>query len=610
MKKVNLILLLVILSNTLILISCSDNSNNSDSLCVKLNTVSHDQDNSFSKQGNNFYKELPDLSPDNRDERMYYFRVADSLKRWSKIPNDVSVSFASSNTRFSKNLIPEISLQETSNLKAWKGERVSAQILVWTKIDIPDLSIEVEKLVSANGKSIEPDNIKTGFVRYVMTSPGGRYREYSKLVADPIDIIESIPVCNNTVQPIWLTIDIPGNIETGTYKGKINISADKKYSLWVAVEVLDHILPPPEEWEYYLDLWQHPAAIARVHNVTLWNKEHFEVMKPYYTMLADAGQKVITATIVNEAWGHQTYDDFPSLINHIKKVDGSWYYDYSLFDQYIDFVMACGINKRINCYTLTKYTYYDENTEREVTVGMKSSDYKELCTEFLIDFTQHLKMKGWFSSTAIAMDESTDEVAKFIIGMIKGVDSEWKLALAGQYHPEIEKDLYDYCLHIGQGQVFPDTILRQRKEQGKPSTFYTCTGSDQLVNTFTHSSPADAVWFGWYAAKTGFTGYLRWAYNSWPANPLRDSRYPTHAWPGGDTYLVYPGPRSCIRFEKLIEGIQDYEKIRILKTYFQENEAYENLAKLNDAINVFSFDGHIINTDELVTQAQKILNDF
>ena len=60
MKKVNLILLLVILSNTLILISCSDNSNNSDSLCVKLNTVSHDQDNSFSNQGNNFYKELPD----------------------------------------------------------------------------------------------------------------------------------------------------------------------------------------------------------------------------------------------------------------------------------------------------------------------------------------------------------------------------------------------------------------------------------------------------------------------------------------------------------------------------------------------------------------------
>ena len=33
----------------------------------------------------------------------------------------------------------------------------------------------------------------------------------------------------------------------------------------------------------------------------------------------------------------------------------------------------------------------------------------------------------------------------------------------------------------------------------------------------------------------------------------------------GDCYLVYPGGNSCIRFEKLREGIVDYEKIRIIK---------------------------------------------
>lgn len=500
MNKINLAFILFVFSCTLVIVSCSDKHGNS---CVKYNTVSHDQDNSFSKQGNRFYRELPDLSPDNQDERMYYFRITDTLKRWSKIPNDVSVSFASSNIRFSKNLIPQIPLQKTNRLKAWKGERVNAQILVWTKIDISELSIEVEKLISTDGKAMESDNIKTGFLRYVMTSPGGRYEEFSKLVADPIDIIESIQVCSNTVQPIWLTIDIPTTIEAGIYNGEIKISADKTYTLGITIEVLEHSLPPAEEWEYYLDLWQHPAAIARVHNVTLWSKEHFELMKPYYTMLAEAGQKVITTSIVNEPWGHQTYDDFPSLINHIKKADGSWYYDYSLFDQYIDFVMSCGIDKRINCYTLTKYTYYDENSEKEITRGMDDKEYKELCTKFLKDFTKYLKMKGWFSSTAIALDESTDEVTKIIINMIKGVDSEWKLALAGRkYYPEIEKDLYDYSLHINEGQ-FPDTILRQRKELGKPSTFYTCTGSDHLVNTFAHSSPADAVWFGWYAANTG-----------------------------------------------------------------------------------------------------------
>ncbi|HEX9511647.1 MAG TPA: DUF4091 domain-containing protein, partial [Puia sp.] len=37
------------------------------------------------------------------------------------------------------------------------------------------------------------------------------------------------------------------------------------------------------------------------------------------------------------------------------------------------------------------------------------------------------------------------------------------------------------------------------------------------------------------------------------------------SWPAGDCYLVYPGANSCIRYEKLREGIVDYEKIRILK---------------------------------------------
>jgi hypothetical protein len=62
----------------------------------------------------------------------------------------------------------------------------------------------------------------------------------------------------------------------------------------------------------------------------------------------------------------------------------------------------------------------------------------------------------------------------------------------------------------------------------------------------------------------GFDGFLRWAYNSWPKDPNVDSRF--IKWPSGDDFLVYPGARSSVRFERLREGIQDYEKIRILRT--------------------------------------------
>ena len=45
---------------------------------------------------------------------------------------------------------------------------------------------------------------------------------------------------------------------------------------------------------------------------------------------------------------------------------------------------------------------------------------------------------------------------------------------------------------------------------------------------------------------------------------MRDARHV--AWPAGDTYLVYPGGESSVRFEKLREGIVDFEKIRLLRT--------------------------------------------
>jgi hypothetical protein len=82
----------------------------------------------------------------------------------------------------------------------------------------------------------------------------------------------------------------------------------------------------------------------------------------------------------------------------------------------------------------------------------------------------------------------------------------------------------------------------------------------------------------------GFDGFLRWAYNSWPEDPVMDSRY--IKWPAGDTYLVYPGARSSVRFERLREGIQDYEKIRILRET-PEGESTEHNASAMQRLNDF-----------------------
>jgi hypothetical protein len=564
------------------------------------------QDMSFSKPGKSYYDEMPNPAKTDPAE-------------WSDLSKDVNVSFASDNVRYPKEKTPGDLKQKVWEVSAWKGEKVHTQILVWAKKEITGLSLQVHDLVNSRGGLIKSENIAPGFVRYVMTDEFGRgcgsrkTTDYdSSLVEDPIDIIDVINVNANTVQPVWISIRVPGDVPAGKYTGSITVNASQNYNLKIVLNVLDHSLPPPGQWKYDFDLWQSAASIAKVHNVGLWSDEHFDLMIPYFKMLADAGQKPITANIIDQPWGkgHVYYDD-PTLIYWTKKRDGSWSYDYSLFDRYISTLMACGINQRINCYTMVtwdlSFIYFDESLGRVDTVRNArpgSKEYTDFWTPMITDFTKHLKEKGWFTKTVIAMDERELDAMQAVISLLRKVDPEWKIALAGNYHPELVRDVYDYCLNIGLN--FSQRDLERRKKQGRPSTYYTACGTD-IPNGFTYSFPAENVWISWYAAAAGFTGYLRWAYNNWVKDPLRDSRFRT--WPAGDLYQIYPGPRTSIRFEKYIEGIQDFEKIRILREQFTKEGNTEGNNELDYILCPFNLNKvKGVDLAKIVTEAKTRLN--
>ncbi|MFC2116562.1 glycoside hydrolase domain-containing protein, partial [Bacteroidota bacterium] len=379
------------------------------------------QDLSYSKPGNTFYPELPNP-------------VETNMEEWAEVSKAVNVSFASDNVRYPKEKVPLTSLQKLWEVKAWKGERVHTQILVWGNTDIAELSFQVKDLVNEKGSRIPEENIKAAFVRYTMADDFGRgcgrrdlSVDDSSLVADPIDIIGKIPVQANTVRPIWLSVQVPGDIPSGTYTGSIAINAPEKHELQITMEVLDHVLPPPSQWSYDFDIWQYPDPIAKMHDVELWSEEHFELMRSYYEILAKSGQKVISANIIEQPWGldHVHFKD-PSLIKWTRKTDGSWEYDFSLFDRYISFVMDCGITQRINCYSMItwdlSFIYYDEATgsNKSITLTPGSDEYTLYWAGMIEQFTSHLKEKGWFGKTAIAVDERPVEHMQALIALLKG----------------------------------------------------------------------------------------------------------------------------------------------------------------------------------------------
>ena len=178
--------------------------------------------------------------------------------------------------------------------------------------------------------------------------------------------------------------------------------------------------------------------------------------------------------------------------------------------------------------------------------------------------------------------------------------------MAGDYHPQIVSDLY--YLSIPYGHTFPDDVIAGRRSKGQISCVYTCC-TECFPNIFTFSDPSEATWTAMHALAAGYDGYLRWAVNSWTADPLRDSRFRLFA--AGDTYSIYPGPRSSIRFERFMEGLQYCEKVRVLRNELEMKGAEAKLKKLEDAVSLFTpkgMDESGLSADECVTKLGRLLN--
>lgn len=500
---------------------------------------------------------------------------------------------------------PSLEFQKKAfNHVAWRGEKVFAQAVVSSEEELKDLRLSVSDL--RNGKSlIGAENIRLQFVSYVVsdlldtTKYGqcGSREDKSKwgevLVADVLDINDSMTVPAGRKQPVWMTVSVPSDARPGKYSGKLTVTSSnaKARSLNVELTVADHVLPPARDWAFHLDLWQNPYSVARYENVPLWSEAHFEAMRPVMRMLAEAGQKSVTATIMSRPWNGQTEDAFGSMVTKIRRIDGTWLYDYTIFDRWVEFMFSLGIDRQINCYSMIpwalQFDYIDQATSSPATfqAAPGSEEYNEYWGAFIADFARHLKAKGWFEKTMIAMDERPLESMQAVLGLIRKVEPAFKISLAGNYHEPVIYDIVDFSETFSGKQEFPESAKAKRKELGLTTTFYTCC-AEANPNMFVISNPDEAAWLGWFAQADGYDGYLRWAYNSWTLDPLTDARFRT--WPAGDCFVVYPGGRGSVRFSKLVEGIQDFEKVRILRSRWQETGNEAKLGQLTGILKSFT----------------------
>ena len=518
---------------------------------------------------------LPEIGQPHYQPEYDFDRTVDA-NSWSNEKPGLHVAFGSGEKLYFRTEVPGINGENAWHATGWRGERLNTQIIVWSPDTLQQVRFRLSDLKNKNGSAINKDNIRLNKVCYVLANyPYGSrdgncgatpYKD-GYLMPDRFESFERFDVPGRTVRPVWLSCNIPSTAEPGTYNGTIEVnSKNGNVTLNIVVNVQDQTLPKPHDWKYRLDLWQNPWVIAEYYHVKPWSEEHRALLRKHLQLYADAGGTFITTYGVHSPWGDNEYSIEGGMIEWIKRKDGSWKFDYNIFDQYVELAMSVGINKAITIYTPLpwgeRFRYMNEATGNYVYEQWlpTSPEFKKNWDVFLTDLRSHLQKKGWLEKTYLGINENAMEQTLSAIKVIKEHSKNWKITYAGDWHPELDSLLNDYC--FVHGKEADAEKVKERAAKGMTTTFYVCC-TPSYPNNFLFSPPVEGRWISWYSLAHGYNGFLRWAYDAWPADPMRDGRF--GSWPAGDCFLIYPGGNSGIRFEKLREGIVDYEKIMILR---------------------------------------------
>jgi hypothetical protein len=533
----------------------------------------------------------------------YTFDTPGDSLRWSKQQSGLNVSFGSTDVSYMRSEAPD--LPRPARLwedTGWKGERLNAQLVIWSPDTVNQIRITTSDLVNAQGGVLSQSNVQVRLVRYVLSNhaygaaPGGcEASDTVFLMPDRLEGLERFDLPARTVRPVWVSLDIPPGTAAGIYQGTIDVSSEKsRASLQVRIRVQNQVLPSARNWSFRLDLWQNPWVIAWYYHLQPWSDEHKALLKKHLRLYAEAGGKYITTYAVHSPWADNSYMIEGAMIDWTKRADGTWKFDYDIFDQYVQLAMDAGVDKAITIYTPVpwghRFRYLDAQTGNYVydVWSPDSAKFRSLFPVFLTDLKAHLEQKGWFSRTYLGINENPMPITLAAIKVIKDHSRAWRITYAGDWHPELDSLLDDYSPAITSEPSPPE--LHQRSARGASTTYYVACFPPR-PNNFVFSPPIEGRYIGWYAAAYGYDGFLRWAYDAWPADPVRDARHAI--WPAGDTFLVYPGASSSIRFEKLREGIVDYEKLRILRALAARStngEVKRQLRALDDHLRTFAQD--------------------
>lgn len=422
----------------------------------------------------------------------------------------------------------------------------------------------------------------------------------------PVDERDSWWVIGKDAGSIWVEVDLPDDIEPGSYDIYIRLrEADYKsekltdrytFTKKMTVEIVGDKI---QSQQLIYTRWFYADCIADYHNVEVYSEEHWSLIEEYIKVAADGGMNMILVPVhtppLDTAVGHSR--PCVQLVD-IKK-DGEIYtFGFDKFHRFIDICKRCGIQYYEIAHMFSQWgakhapnIMVEENGEKTYLFGWHTKAGSNLYTNFLkqyivaihkaliedgIDKNTYFHISDEPSLDNIEAYKTASEIIRPLIGESKTFDA---LSLYEFY----EKGLVE-CPVISIHHI-NDFLDKNIDNQW---LYYCCEPQSVYPNSFMAMPSSRLRILGFLLYKYNIKGFLHWGLNFYNSivslcgiNPYVTTSA-SGTFPSGDPFILYPskdGAYNSIRGKVTYEAIGDMRLCQTLEKYIGRDAVVELIDK-------------------------------
>jgi len=516
-----------------------------------------------------------------------------------------------------------------SHVDVARGEHASFQFVVRANSDIQDLRVNVTAPEHAGS---ELSDIKSGFVGFVKVGRANpepstdAYQPMSGYFPDPIIYEDGRDVPFGTTQPVWVSVKIPVDCQTGVYKGSVEITCElggesisktKSFEIEVFEPIIENTSLWVTNW-FFLDRLSY-----------LNNNEAVEKHSDLYWELS----RVMARTLAEYRQNVAMISPFDHT--GFSYENGTWLFDFSNFNKMLTLFVEEGVigrlegghlGSRIDGGWLSPFGLFvpvlDNDSIDKELLPLDNPRTLEFYQAFLPAFVNNIKDLGWDEQYVQHIaDEPIDENVESYIDIsrfLKTLVPELKVIEACHTHQlENMVDIWVPQMNFLESGM---DFYTERQAKGDEAWYYTCLApKGEWANRFVELPLIKTRLLHWVNFKYNITGYLHWGFNFWGSDSgivTAEDPYDDvsgiivssgNILPGGDCWICYPGYKSIypsIRLEAMRDGIVDYELLKMYRDKFPE-ETGELVGTT-----VYGFEHYDINIGAFRAKRRQILEQL